>query len=125
MKTIIAGGRDIEDESLVRLAIKQSPGKITEVVCGCARGVDNIGRKLAEQYNIPVALFPANWDLHGPAAGPIRNKQMAEYAHALISIWDGNSKGTLNMITTAKKLGLCLHVLIVGKQDDGSWQAVS
>jgi hypothetical protein len=46
-------------------------------------------------------------------AGPIRNAQMANVAEALIAIWDGNSVGTLNMITVAKKLGLKTHVKFI------------
>ena len=42
---------------------------------------------------------------HDKAAGPIRNRQMAEYADYLIAFWDGESRGTRNMIETMKKLG--------------------
>jgi hypothetical protein len=35
---------------------------------------------------------------------------MAENAEALIAIWDGQSKGTKNMIDTATKKGLLVFV---------------
>jgi hypothetical protein len=35
---------------------------------------------------------------------------MAEYADALIAIWDGESRGTKNMIEEATKRGLRVHV---------------
>jgi hypothetical protein len=50
-----------------------------------------------------VKEFPANWVEHGRAAGPIRNGQMADYADALIAVWDGKSKGTGNMINQARE----------------------
>jgi len=36
---------------------------------------------------------------------------MAEYADALVAFWDGKSKGTKNMIETARKLGLKTEVV--------------
>lgn len=110
MKTIIAGSRDINSEEIVKAAIKQSGFVISEVVCGGAQGVDEVGRRLAIYNQIPTKLFPADWSKHGKAAGPIRNAQMAEYADALIAVWDGKSRGTKNMIEEAKKRGLKVYV---------------
>jgi len=106
MKVIIAGSRTITDIELVEKAIEDSPFDITEVVTGCARGVDTLGIKFAWEHMIPKKEFPADWDKYGKAAGFIRNKQMAEYADALIAVWDGKSKGTAHMIDIAKKEGL-------------------
>lgn len=109
MKTIIAGGRDYRfTEQDFRLLDSTT---ITEVVCGGATGADEYGRVWAIGNNIPVKMFPANWGAHGKSAGPIRNRQMAEYAERLIAFWDGKSRGTKNMIDTATRLGL--DVLVV------------
>lgn len=40
MKVIIAGSRTIEDGSLIEQAVQESGFAITEVVSGCAPGVD-------------------------------------------------------------------------------------
>jgi len=113
MKVIIAGSRflvneeawferlDEFQEKLQRIAHIE----ITEVVCGMQRGADLIGKAWAESKNIPVKDFPADWDTYIKAAGPIRNKQMADYADEAIVIWDGESRGSKNMIETMKKLG--------------------
>lgn len=113
MKVIIAGGRDIDDYKLVCRAIEESGYHISEVVCGMARGVDLVGRQWAEVHRIPVAKFPADWANYGNAAGPIRNHAMAEYAEALILVWDGRSKGSANMLMHAHDLGLKIHQHIV------------
>lgn len=110
MKTIIAGSRTIVDINIVEKAIKDSGFDITEVVCGEARGVDSLGKKWAIHHNIPVASFPAAWDVHGRSAGFIRNREMAAYGEALIAIWDGKSKGTASMISLANKAGLTVYV---------------
>ncbi len=110
MKVIIAGGRDIEDCDPVQTAITESGFKITEVVSGGARGVDKSGEALAALHGMPCKVFPADWNKNGKAAGPIRNRQMADYADALIAVWDGQSRGTKNMIETMRKLGKPVHV---------------
>jgi hypothetical protein len=114
MKTIIAGSRTITREAIVRDAINCCGWNITEVVSGCAKGVDQLGEELARDSDIPVAQFPANWNKYGRSAGPIRNREMAKYAEALIAIWDGKSRGTANMIKVAK--GLDLKVFVWKKQ---------
>ena len=106
MKVIIAGMRDFFDYEVVKKVIKESGYPITEVVCGCAAGVDSLGERWAKENNIPIKSFPADWNKHGKSAGPIRNNAMAEYADGLIAVWDGTSKGTKNMITRAETIGL-------------------
>lgn len=112
MKTIIAGSRTITDLRLLEQVIENSGFNITEVVCGGARGVDDLGRKWAGNGNrVPVKMFPANWDEFGKSAGYRRNVQMAEYADALIAVWDGVSSGTKHMIdiATQKELQVFVH----------------
>lgn len=111
MKTIIAGSRTITDLRFLEESIEKSGLTITEVVCGGARGVDDLGRKWAGNGNrVPVKMFPADWDRHGKSAGYRRNVEMADYADALIAIWDGKSKGTKHMIEVAGDIGLEVFV---------------
>jgi hypothetical protein len=77
-----------------------------------------MGEQYANQAGIDLVIFPANWKARGKAAGPIRNEKMARYAiadegrpGALIAIWDGESRGTANMIRNATNLGLKVFVL--------------
>jgi len=115
MKVIIAGSRTFTDRFAARMAIKeweQEYGKIAEVICGGAQGADLIGMSLAEEKEIPVKMFPADWDKFGNAAGPIRNKEMAEYAEGLILLWDGESRGSLSMLKLARHYGLEIQGII-------------
>lgn len=85
--------------------------QIGEVVSGKAPGVDALGDRWSiETGRGESTPFPAKWHLHDKAAGPIRNQEMAEYADALIAIWDGKSRGTKNMIITAYRLGLDIYI---------------
>lgn len=84
---------------------------IDEVVSGGARGVDRIGEHWAEDNFIEVKQFIPDWNGLGKKAGIVRNEEMAKYANAAIIIWDGESRGTKNMIENALKYGLKLYVV--------------
>lgn len=108
MKVIIAGGRDITDYDIPG-AVQRSGFHITEVVCGKQSGIDTLGEEWAKLNNIPVAPFPADWKQYHNAAGPIRNAKMADYAEALILIWNGKSPGSADMLKKAKRKQLKVH----------------
>ena len=110
MKTIIAGSREGITKEQVYKTIKDSEFDISAVLCGEARGVDAYGKQWALEKGIEVISYPADWDKYGKAAGPIRNKLMAENAEALIAVWDGYSRGTSHMINLARSMGLEVYV---------------
>jgi hypothetical protein len=83
---------------------------ISEVVSGCASGIDKLGEDWAVNNYVPIKRFPADWQRYGKSAGFIRNVQMAEYAGALVAIWDGRSRGTWNMIQEANRRDLRVYV---------------
>lgn len=119
MRVIIAGGREVKLQEGVRMveqAIAESGFAITELINGGALGIDAAARKYWHNRfdnnppEYPLRTIPAQWDKHGKSAGPIRNREMASQADALIAIWDGQSRGTKNMIDTAKAMGLQVYV---------------
>lgn len=112
MKVIIAGSRTINALKPILTAIAASGFEITEVVSGGAHGADQVGATWAQDNGIPVRYFDAEWTKYGRKAGPIRNRQMAEYADALLAIWDGKSRGTKNMIEEARKRNLKVYVYV-------------
>lgn len=105
MKLILAGGRHyrFDDMDWERLRLLNP----TEIVCGGATGADECGRQWAIDREIPVKTFPADWAKHRRAAGPIRNRQMAEYADA-VALFPGG-KGTESMYNEAVKAGLTIY----------------
>lgn len=108
MKLLIAGSRRIGiigwDLVGRMMDFVSQHGMPSEIVSGnCKTGADYFGEKWAESNNIPVKLFPADWDQYGRAAGPIRNKEMAKYCDRAILFWDNNSRGTKNMIEELRK----------------------
>jgi len=132
MKVIIAGSRSLRDPKLIQKAVDYSGfgGKITEVVSGCASGIDTLAIVWANNRGIKVKRMPAAWDKidglspaqiginragkkYNKRAGYDRNQEMADYAGqrgALIAIWDGESGGTVDMIDRAQKKGMKVSV---------------
>ena len=118
MKVIIAGGRDFDDFNQLTFAVNnildEYDGHLgehpEEIVSGCAKGADTLGEQWAAQWQIPIKKFPADWDKYFNAAGIMRNTQMVEYADILIAFWDGESRGTQNVIQQALNLDLEVHV---------------
>lgn len=114
MKVIIAGSRHLLINSrTIDGIVKASGFEITEVVSGHCRGIDTDGEYWARRHEIPTKLFPADWKQWGKSAGPIRNNEMAQYAEALILIWDGRSKGSFDVLNRAKQYHLKIHEHII------------
>ena len=115
-RVIIAGGRDFINYLIVKERCEyylQNKIKTHNViiVSGHASGADSLGEKFAAYHNLQCELHPANWELYGKAAGPIRNEEMAKVADALIAFWDGKSPGTKSMISLARRKGLQVAVV--------------
>lgn len=109
-RVIVAGSRTFTDYERLKKVLDEALRKRAQdgvvIVSGTARGADQLGERYAEERGYAVERFPANWQEYGKAAGFIRNKQMAEHADGLMAFWDGQSKGTHNMIQLAVEYGL-------------------
>lgn len=115
MRCIIAGSRSGFRYREVERAVRESGmwDRIRVVLSGGADGVDYFGERWAEQNAREIEHYRVTedeWRRHGKAAGPMRNRRMAEAADALIAVWDGESRGTKNMIFEAQRLGLEVYV---------------
>jgi hypothetical protein len=101
MITLIAGTRTFNDYKL--LSEELSKLNITEIISGGARGADYLAEVYAKENNIPIKVFPAQWEKFGKKAGYIRNKEMWDYGIDLcVLFWDGHSKGTKHNIDLSK-----------------------
>lgn len=117
MKLIVAGSRHLtlnyEFIEQCRQAFALRP---SEIVSGGASGVDRSAETFSEAINYPISIFRANWNKHGKAAGPIRNAEMADYADALLLIWDGRSRGSASMKAEMKKRNKPIYEVILKEQ---------
>lgn len=125
MKVLVCGSRHFKDKELMEDVLKQ--WDISKIIEGGARGADTLAREYAEEHKIERLCFPAQWDLHGKSAGPIRNAQMLTegqpdlvvafiFRPAADDILYGLSdsefnRGTKDMINQAKKKGVPVYVV--------------
>jgi hypothetical protein len=114
MRVLVCGSRNFTDYNLLEKTLEALA--ITTVIEGEARGADKLARVYAKRRGLDVIPFPALWDKHGKAAGPIRNKQMlVEGRPELVVAFRGpNSRGTQNMIDQATKAGIEVKVIEIG-----------
>lgn len=119
MRVIVCGSRKWPQErmryarSKIAARIRELPTGTT-VVHGAARGADSIAHKEAQMAGLLVEPHPANWLELGDAAGPTRNREMAELgADLCIAFWDGMSTGTRGMIAEAERCGIPVEKVMV------------
>lgn len=113
---LIAGGRDFSNYDLLarRCAayIAENCGvRELVVISGRASGADSLGERFAREYRLGCRYFPAQWEKFGRAAGPMRNRQMAQVADGAVVFWDGRSRGTRSMIGYLRQMGVPFEVV--------------
>lgn len=92
---------------------KEKYNKI-EFIFGDCTGVDTSAREICNKLNCVYTVYPALWNIHGLAAGPIRNKQMIDLLNVEndeVWVYHTNlskSKGTKNVVKLANNKKLIL-----------------
>ena len=114
-RVVIAGCRNYFDYAQAKKYIDQCLKNIRKqftiiIISGGGRGADMIGLRYATENNMTFEVYNADWIHFGKAAGPLRNRHMAEVCDYVICFWDGKSKGTFSMIQEAKKLNKPLRI---------------
>jgi hypothetical protein len=111
-KIIVAGSRGFNDYQLLSKVLFEIGDKYenASLVSGCAKGADALAIQFANEHNIQIYKYPADWNTHGKAAGYIRNTEMANDSNVLVAFWDGQSRGTKHMIDTMHKQNKDVYV---------------
>lgn len=108
IRVIVAGSRGLNDYKIVKKYLDKIFGRWNKeitIISGGARGADKLGEKYARENGLKVRVYKADWEKYGKRAGYIRNEKMAEVGDILIAFWDGESRGTKNMIDIMRKNG--------------------
>ena len=118
MKILVTGDRNWTDRQFIYDVLYKYgenmpdmyPTGYIRIVHGAARGVDSLAGEIARSLGYTEVAYPAQWNKHGKAAGPIRNQQMLdeEQPDLVIAFHDDleNSKGTKHMVAIAKLAGI-------------------
>jgi hypothetical protein len=102
---LVTGGRFFKDKDLVFKTLDFY--KPDAIIHGdCPTGADSFAKEWAFKNNITQHCFPANWELYGRSAGPIRNKLMFQTHRVdLVLAFEGN-RGTADCVRQAKRVGV-------------------
>ena len=131
-KVIIAGSRSFNDYSLLRTELDKLFNEPFIIVSGGAKGADSLGEQYAQEKGYEIERYLAKWnDLSVPncrikynsygaynaMAGHNRNQEMLNAilnnldGGCVVAFWDGQSKGTENMINISKKAGISIKIV--------------
>jgi len=116
IRVLVTGGRDYTNRAAVARALSHlgahfifgvAPEQIV-LVHGAATGADTLATEEAVKLGWRTEAHPADWDTHGNAAGPIRNKHMVSLGgHYLVAFAGGS--GTAH----CRRLALAAHIPVI------------
>lgn len=110
MRVLVCGSRSWTDKTPIKRRLCLLPGSVT-VVHGAARGADALAGQVAAELNFAVEEYPADWNRHGRAAGPMRNIEMLDSGVDLVLAFRvGDSPGTKHCLSAAKSRGLPIEI---------------
>lgn len=116
MRVLFCGDREWKTPRQVKLigsVLEQYNPEEDYIINGFARGADIIASVLAKWMGFKVIDYPADWETHRRAAGPIRNKLMLDNGIDKVEAFHNDissSKGTANMVKIAKKAGVPINI---------------
>lgn len=111
MRVLVCGGRDFYDTDYVFKALEafHERFRITVLIHGDAAGADLLAKQWAGSWHyghIKVLPFPADWELYGKRAGPVRNRKMLREGKPDIVIAFPGGRGTRDMVLAAGETGV-------------------
>lgn len=109
MRVLVCGGRDYDDYDYFKTVLSALQVKhdgFDVIIHGAAKGADTMADTYAQRHLIPTLRFPADWDAHGRAAGPIRNQEMLRDGKPDLVVVFPGGRGTASMVTLAKAAGV-------------------
>jgi hypothetical protein len=128
MKIAIVGSRGFEDYDLLKSTMQVHQQQATLIISGGAKGADQLAEQWSKEFlnQLPLVIRPDWEDIsHSDAilkyndkgecydarAGLRRNEQIAEKADLVIAFWDGQSKGTKQIVLYARQIGKAVEVI--------------
>lgn len=114
MRILVCGDRHWNDYKIIRRELLNFP-KGTVIIHGKAKGADSIAGAIALELDFKVEEYSAEWNVHGRAAGPIRNRKMLyEGMPDIVLAFHKNiegSKGTKDMVNIARSAGKTVRII--------------
>ena len=110
MKMLVCGGREFSNYTELQRILDglHSLEPVDMLIHGGALGADRLAARWAFSRKVVAVAFPADWEKHGKAAGPMRNQRMLEEKPDMVVAFPGG-RGTADMVRRAKKAGVPIN----------------
>jgi UDP-N-acetylmuramoylalanine-D-glutamate ligase len=114
MRVLVCGGRDFADRSLMARTLSRFKPRVPTdddlaehiLILGGAKGADALAEEWADVFGVRKRIYPADWEAHGKAAGPIRNQRMLDEGKPDLVVAFPGGRGTADMVRRAKAAGV-------------------
>lgn len=107
MILLVCGGRDYADRDAAFAALDRAHAKrpVTVLIHGAQTGADTLAGEWAEARGVHAVGVKALWEVHGKAAGPLRNQVMLDLGPEGAVAFPGGV-GTADMVRRCKSAGV-------------------
>ena len=112
MKVAIVGSRNL-GEACYGIVERHVPVGCSEIVSGGAVGVDTLAERYAGENNLRLTVIRPNYKVFDRTAPLVRNGEIVRVADYVLILWDGVSRGTLNVIMTCLKTNKPHKLLLI------------
>ncbi|MCL1807418.1 MAG: DUF2493 domain-containing protein [Oscillospiraceae bacterium] len=111
MRVAVVGSRSLDDRCYNALAEHMPPGA-SEIISGGAAGVDTLAERYARENGLPATIIRPDYKTYDRQAPLIRNSQIVAESDFTLIVWDGVSRGSLNVIMTCIRTNKPFKVLL-------------
>lgn len=112
MKVAIVGSRSVDARSYSYLC-SYVPTGASEIISGGAAGADGLAERYAKENYLKMTVIRPEYTVYDRQAPLIRNAEIVNNADYILILWDGESRGSLNVIMTCIKVNKPFRVLLV------------
>ena len=112
MRVAVVGSRSLDGRCYGMLAEHIPPG-VSEIVSGGASGAESLAEQYALERGLPMTVIRPDYKTYDRTAPLIRNSQIVSESDFTLVLWDGISRGSLNVIMTCIRTNKPFKVLLV------------
>ncbi len=112
MKVAVVGSRNL-GEGCYALLVENIPAGCSEIISGGAQGIDALAERYAGEEDLKLTVLSPEYETYQKSAPLVRNALIVEQADYVLALWDGTSKGTLNIIMTCLKQHKPIRLMLV------------